>query len=314
VLGSGRWEGVVKTRAGEFRVAFQMNVSGAGNRDLAGTVTGNSVSADISADLNNWRKPRRNVPGNLATEYAGTYTVLIAQPLPAAPIPGGVGYGRVTINTVGGVTLVGKLGDGSPIAMGATLVKKVTGAVFFPLFFPLDKKQGNISGIVTYSVQPESDLTADLDWSEPATTKVEPQSFAGQVSLTGARYAAPTTGGFAILASASGEGKVEVTLPAYTVPVTPVGAPSKLTSTATLNPTTQVVAVDAPVLQAQAFKMKIAPKTGLFSGTFKDLQLDKTIPFTGALMQKANGGLGLGGGGGVFVRGNKAGAVTLGPQ
>ena len=312
VLGSGRWEGVVKTRTGEYHAAFQLNVSGAGNRDLTGTLTGGGLTADISADLNNWRKPRKNDLGNLATEYASTYNVVLTPPGPSDPLPAGRGYGRVTISPLGAVKFVGKLGDGTSVSSSATLVKKVTGAIFFPFFFPLDKGKGNISGKVTYDAQPESDLTANLDWSEPATTKVEPQSFAGQVALTGSRYTAPAPGGFVILGAVNGSGKVQLILPAYTVPATPPATPTNVSGNATLNPETNLVAADAAITAAFSFKMKVTPKTGLFSGSIKDPQLNKALPFAGALVQKANGGLGLGGG--VFTRGNKTGAIVFGPQ
>ena len=312
VLGSGRWEGIVKARAGEYSVAFQLNVSGAGNRDLAGTLTGGGLTADISADLNSWRKPRKNDLGNLATEYAATYNVVLLPPAPADPLPAGGGYGRVTISPLGAVKFIGRLGDGTSVSVGATLVKKVTGSVFFPFFCPLDKGKGNLSGKVTYDAQPETDLNANLDWSEPATTKVEPQAFSGQIALTGSRYSVPAAGGFVILGGVNGSGKVQLILPAYTVPETPPAVPSNVSGNATLDPETNLVTAAPAITQAFSFKMKVTPKTGIFTGSITDPQLDKTLPFAGALVQKANGGLGLGAG--VFTRGNKTGAIIFGPQ
>jgi hypothetical protein len=311
VLGSGRWEGRVKKGTTEYRVAFTMNVSGAGNRSLAGTVTGGDLSADLTGDLKAWRKPRGTDPGNLATEFAGTYTVVLMPPSPANQLPSGTGYARITISPLGGVSALGKLGDGTPLSASATLVRRAAGGVFFPLFIALDKKLGNISGLVTYSAETETDLTGTLDWSEPATTKVEPQAFTGQVALSGARYLPPATGGYAILASANGSGAIELDLPAYTVPQTPLAQPFAFSGAGTLDPATNLVSLaPAPATQALDFKIKLNAKTGLFVGSFRDPQLSKVIPFSGALVQKANGGTGFAAG--VFTRGNRSGAVYFG--
>jgi hypothetical protein len=311
VLGSGRWEGRAKKGNTEYTIAFTMNVSGAGNRSLNGTLTGGTLSSNLTGDLRAWRKGRGSDPGNLATEFAGAYTVALTPPLPADPLPAGIGYARVTISSVGAVLFLGKLGDGTPVSAHSTLVKRAAGGVFFPLFVVLDKKLGNVSGLVSYSAEPETDLTATLDWNEPLTTKVEPQAFSGQVALSGARYTPPATGGFAILASANGTAPIGLDLPAYTVPQTPPAQPFAFSGTGTLDPTTNLVSLNpAPATQALEFKMKLTPKTGLFAGSFKDPQLSKTIGFSGALVQKANGGMGFAAG--VFTRGNKAGAVSFG--
>jgi hypothetical protein len=313
VIGSGRWEGVVKKGAVEYAVEFTMNVSGAGNRTLSGTLSGGGLSADITADLKDWRKPRGSIPGNLATDYAAAYNVVLTPPTPPiSSVPRGTGFGRVTISAMGAVRFVGKLGDNTPVSAGATLVKRLTGEVLFPFFVPLDKKQGNIIGTVAYSLQPSTDLTATLDWSEPTTTKVEPQAFNGGVNLAGSRYTPPAAGGFAMLGGAGGDGSIELTLPAYTEPALPAGQGSQPNASATLDPLTHTVTLaPSPSTDALAFKMKIAPKTGLFSGSFKDPQLLRGIPFTGVVVQKANGGLGMAGG--VFARGNRAGAIDFGP-
>jgi hypothetical protein len=83
-------------------------------------------------------------------------------------------------------------------------------------------------------------------------------------------------------------------------------------SAAVLNPLTgDVTLTDPAIALALSFRMKINAGTGLFSGTFKDPQLNRTVPLAGAVVQKANGGSGVAGG--VFARGNRAGSIYFGP-
>jgi hypothetical protein len=313
VLGSGFWQGKVKRGGKEYVVSFNLNVSANGDQQLTGTVTGGGLSAEITADLKTWRKARKNVAGHLATAYAGIYTALLTPPNGATSgVPLGTGFGRASISSLGVVTFLGKLGDGTPVKASSTLVERVSGPVVFPLFIPLDKKQGNVSGYVTYEAAAESDLTASLDWTEPTSKKVDPQAFAETIALTGARYTKPAPGGFAMLTAENGEGFAGLVLPDYSVPVTPAGQFMQVKSAAVLHPLTgDVTLTDPAIALALSFRMKINAGTGLFSGTFKDPQLNRAIPFAGAVVQKANSGSGLAGG--VLVRGNRTGSIYFGP-
>jgi hypothetical protein len=67
--------------------------------------------------------------------------------------------------------------------------------------------------------------------------------------------------------------------------------------------------INSSTVELKGFKFSTS--TGLFSGKFFDPALRKTISFSGAATQKDNAGAGSAGG--VFVRGNKSGFVTLSP-
>jgi|GEM_PF-2640418 len=304
VLGSGIWRGTLVRGGKTYTINLNLNVAVAGEREITGTITSDGINSTLTADLNTWKSKT-----NEATAYMGNYTVLLPASLnnndPGFPF--GVGFGRVMISKLGVVKFVGKLGDGSPVAGASTLVKLTTGAVSFPLYLPLDKGQGSVSGVVAYdNTQASSDLTATLDWTEPVTTGVEPQAFEGQISLNGSLYTKPTSG-LVILGDVGGAGN-------FVLAALPFSKPTTKPSPTSIGPTTIPVTLNAtnafgPVdqLDVKAAKLKINPATGLVTGSYFDSTFKKTIPIFGAVSRKANQA------GGVFVRGNRGGLITLKP-
>ncbi len=317
VLGSGTWFCTVKKGAELYTVSLNFLVGLTGDHLVTGLITGGGLNSALTADLADWHGPTLADPGKLADAYVGTYNVL----LPAAGgntdgnFPAGIGFGRVKITKLGKLTFLGKLGDGSPAKCAATLVKRNTGAVFFPLYLSLDKKLGSVAGIVNYDpTLPDSDLTGNLDWAEPTTKAVDPHSFSGQIALHGSKYTPPVLGERVMLQSVVGVGQLTLSAPNYSKPILPLTAPLSFTSTATLD-TAQML---GPVGAFELAQLKINPRTGFFTGTYRDFILNegnpavkKTIKFQGAVSRKANGGAGEAGG--VFIRGNRAGAIQFGP-
>ncbi len=317
VLGSGTWFGTVKKGAVFYTVNLNFLVAATGDRLVTGAITGGGLNSLLTADLADWHKPKLGDPGKLADAYVGTYNVL----LPAAAgntdvnFPAGIGFGRVKITKSGKVSFIGKLGDGTPVGCGATLAKRNTGAVLFPLYLGLDRKLGSVAGNVNYdSALANSDLAGTLEWAEPTSKAVDPHSFAGQIALHGSKYVPPAAGERVILQGTLGGGQIALTAPNYSKPVLPLTAPLSFTSAATLD-TAQSL---GPVGAFEMVQLKFNPKTGFFTGTYRDFILNegnpavtRTIKFQGAASRKANGGAGEAGG--VFIRGNRAGAIHFGP-
>lgn len=302
VLGSGIWRGIVKKLNKTYNIALNLNVGLNGDRQVAGTVTGNGLNSAFVADLNTWKSKT-----NEATAFAATYNVLLpaAQTNSDPNFPAGVGYARVTITKLGSVKFLGKLGDGSPLVGTSTLVQRPSGPVVFPLHVALDKKLGGVSGLVTYdATQPTSDLSGNLEWQEPATTGVDPFAFSGRIALHGSRYTKPV-GTRVILEASAGNGGLTLSAPVFSKPTN--------ISPTQLGPTTFPVVLDlatnglGPIdqLAVKAVKLKFNTSTGLFTGSFRDESLKKTIPIFGAASTKANAA------GGVFIRGNRSGKITL---
>ncbi len=312
ILGNGFWTTTITKKGGaSYTITLNLTLSLAGDRQIIGTITSAGIDSTFVADLNDWHKPRGIDPGKVSNAYAGFYNVLLppADTNTDTDFPAGTGFGRVSIGKLGTVKFVGKLGDGSPFAASTKLAKRNSGPVVFPLFIPLDKNKGNVSGLVTYDNTPtSSDLTATLDWAEPLTTKVDPEPFVGKVTLHGSLYTKPTTGVRVMLQTTNGIGKLSFFAPAYSKPTTTAPADlSLLFNAATLEATKQSVGP----LGAEMVAFKFNPSTGLFTGSYKDPLLKKTIPVFGAVSRKANSGVGEAAG--VFIRGNRSGVIRFGP-
>jgi hypothetical protein len=314
VLGRGVWYGTVKRGAKIYTIEFNLNIGPNDERTIEGTVTGDGLDAALTADLTDWHKAKGAIPARLAAQ-AGTYNVL----LPAAPantdvaFPHGTGYGRVTISTLGVVKFVGKLGDATAVSASTRLVQHKDGTVFFPLFIPLDKKLGNVAGEVTFAVAPGTSLGGTLDWMEPLSSGVDPAPFAGQIALTGDIYT-PVVGHRVMLESVSGLATLTLAAPLFTKPANVSPTELDRTYQVTLDAQQNILAASDATgeLTAFKFKLKFNPKTGLFSGTYKDPVLNQTLTLGGAVIPQADGGAGFAAG--VFVRGNKAGEITIGAR
>jgi hypothetical protein len=312
VLGSGYWQKKIVKGGKEYTVEFELKLGAGDDRLLEGTVTGGGLSAEIAADLKTWRKAKKNDAGNLATAYAGTYTAHIRRPqFPVGDPPDGIGYAQISVSPLGVVKLLGKLGDGTPVKASTTLVQRNSGPVFFPLYIGLDKKRASFSGEILFAATANSDLAGTCTWQKPPTAKVEPQAFHEECVLTGARYTVPIAPSPVMLVAANGTGRINLYLPPYDIPVNPPASVVNVQGDAQLSGATQTVLPTSAGLQALALKMKFAAKTGLFTGSYKDPDLNRTITFSGIANQKANGGAGFAGG--VVVRGNQAGSISFGP-
>lgn len=314
VLGNGLWKGTVKKSGKSYDITLNLNVGLNGDRQIGGTLSGNGLNSAFTINLNAWKKKT-----NESAAYAGGYTVL----LPAsannvdANFPQGIGYGKVTIGKVGTVTFVGKLGDGSAVTASTTLVKLTSGAVSFPLHIALDKSLGNVSGTVLYdNTQTTTDLTGTLEWAEPVSGGVEPQTFNGQISLQGSLYTKPATGTRVIFESGAGSAALTLAAPLFSKPTTtpakvppsalgPMTFPVSLTTANTLGPVDPQNPVDLAV--AKQVKLKINATTGLITGSYYDPVFKRAVLIFGAASRKANMA------GGVFVRGNRAGQLLLSP-
>ncbi len=317
VLASGVWFGTAKKGKTLYNITLNFIMGLGGDRQVNGTLTGGGLNSSLVADLADWHKPKKGDPGKLATAYAGTYNVLLPATATNADLnfPAGIGFGRVKITPLGKVSFVGKLGDGTSATYSALLAKRNSGPVLFPLYIGLDKKLGSVVGTVTYnSTLPDSDLTSTLDWAEPTTKATDPHAFSGQISLHGSRYTPPVLGERILLQSNAGLGKIMLTAPNYTAPILPLSAPLAFASAATLDASQAL----GPVGNFEMLQLKFNPKNGLFSGTYRDFILNSGNPatkavvkFQGIATRKANGGAGEAGG--VFTRGNRSGAVHLGP-
>jgi hypothetical protein len=213
--------------------------------------------------------PKRAVP----TEMLGAYTVVFAAKTPAElglaaeQYPQGHGVGRLTVSRSGVATLSGYLADGTSIRCSSPLSKSNT----WPLFVPLVRGKGSISGWITFADgEGISDLAGmGLHWYRPAATGG--RYAAGWASgieadLLGTKYTMPPkTEKRSVLPglpAADTDGNAELTLSGRSLP-----APG--TTRAAFNISESNVAT--PLAASAGYTtMKITASTGYIRGTYID--------------------------------------------
>lgn len=304
----GTFVGVVKAGKQLFDLSLRLAVSDGNSKQVTGTFqphagpdtpTTVAFTSSVTADLGVYKKKVREV----SAELAGGYNVLLA---PAstnvdANFPVGIGFGRVTLSKFGSAKFVGKLGDGTPVAASAP----VSEDGFWPVYAFLYGKKGAVTGRVKFDrTHLTSDLSGDLQWFRPTSWKgVHAEGFAGQVQLTGAKYARPAAGQRLFL-NPEGNGLLSFDAPSGGAAL----AALALDSNVILSSTNQLMAADATLEVAAKFNVT----TGLFTGSFQDLTQNKRVSFSGAVVIGGSADAPKGNvAGGFFVRGNRTGAVQL---
>ena len=182
-------DGTVQTRVprGAMRpLTLQMQGDAASGGDtIIGTVSDGTWNATLSAD-----RAVFDGRGNVAPQ-AGRYTLAFqGAAVPNSPIGNSVGV--VTVTRAGKIQFVGSLADGTRI-LQATSVSAAGG---WPLFAPLYKGQGLVSGPVTFASSDASDLSGNVSWVKLAAlrTKFFKSGFALDSNLTGSSYTPPARG------------------------------------------------------------------------------------------------------------------------
>lgn len=158
----------------------------AATHEITANVTG-AVVATLTASPSPFGK-KAPAPGGAV----GTFTGLFFATESVTTKPKGTGYGTVKIKPTGSVKLAGTLADGTKISQGTMLISETR----WPLYVPLYKGGGFVSGLVNYMPAPGTeDFGAVLDWIKPGTTTaIYPDAFTTQLQLSAARYTPPAKG------------------------------------------------------------------------------------------------------------------------
>jgi hypothetical protein len=241
------------------------------NANPTGPAVSGSISATTGGAVTNYTiaAMARGVfkAGVLSPSLVGRYTVVI----PAISgtdvrTPHAPGYATLTVSTKGAISLVGKLGDGTPISIASQLhADQKTWTLFKALY--AGTRPGTIAGLVTFESEAGSDADASLDWIKPLQTKpgYYPGGFLEDVDLMAAKYTPPplTSGTGSITIAGGNLGQTTITNPFS------IASNGKITATGT-NGTTASIAV----------------KTGAFSGAFRFPVTNKKTSFGGVIYQK----------------------------
>ena len=273
-----------------FGFNLKLDLTG-GSLQITGTVTrlggGNVVETfSTTADLAYYSSTRK-VPG-LLLDTAGTgpgvYTVtlpvqVMQTGLTASQFPASTGFGTLTLQPTGNLTLVGTLPDGTAFTTGLPLSKTFT----WPLYASLPNHLGLLTGMVKFdTTQADSDVSGtNLVWLRPAGVSQHYYT-AGWANgilfdLVGAKFTAPTgsavipglkpvdsMSGNAILTFSHGKLSADVV---------------KNVNISTLSKVTPVSAGDT------SYSVTLAPSTGMITGTFTHSDGSKPA-FKGITLQK----------------------------
>ena len=219
---------------------------------VQGIVTGTvSIGADTPA-IKGWRQTA------VTTALSGSYTCALSGTNATA----GFGYGQLTVNATGSVTVTGALADSSASTYSLSTVIGPGGQV--GLYSIPSTNVGSLTGEldITKGTAPayaNNSVAGSLSWFT---------SVGSQTTLTadGGRYVAPASGQYVMNLSAS---KHMVTL-AFTGADLTADAAKTPTRIFTVNPV-PATAATPPAVNPAATSLSFAPATGVFSGKFLDL-------------------------------------------
>jgi uncharacterized repeat protein (TIGR03803 family) len=228
---------------------------------LTGTLTNQTDSSQIPLEA------EKAVP-RLDAALAGPYTAL----LPAVSgngLPGGNGYGSLTVSKTGAVKFAGKLGDGLPVTFSGSLDSN--GVLPFLFAKPAGRTTGAELLLGSVAFPPAASGTAGtLTWYRTKDS-LYPNGFSTTIPFLTGRYTAPPVSyGSAHVTFSAGDLTTSVVEP---ISIN-LGLRDQVTTT---GPT--------------PFTLKFTAATGLFTGTFPDSGAPR--PFTGAVLQSGSTGLGL---------------------
>ena len=273
----------------DLTIDLQLSDDGA---EISGTVSDGTFTAQIAGLRNGY---------NAATDPApqqGRYTVSLPGDdlSTASGFPKGDGWAKMNVSADGIASVLGVLADGTVFGTSVALSK--TGEA--PLYLPLYKKQGSLSGKIVFAANPGvSDAAGTLHWFKPAGVPGTPRypqgfstglPFAGSAYLftAGARVLAGLEAGGGAAAIVFGEGNL----------------PADLSQAVNLG-TDNVFRLSPP--QTVRLQLALKPKNGIVSGTFRQPGSTRDIPLRGVVLQAQSRAAGF------FLGGSESGFFRLAP-
>jgi len=226
---------------------------------------------------------------NPATSFVGKYTLAFSGSDNAATSPQGNGSAGVSVNSSGGVTFSGVLGDGTPVTQKASLAANGQWAFYVPLY----KGRGSILGWLTLADTGTSDVSGLLLWTKPGGTigAFYPAGFVDEITTIGSRYVTPLPGNRALNLSNAIVHLEGGNLAAPTTNDVTLDTFNRITVTST---------------NANKLALKLSVSSGLMSGSFVNPQTLKRSVIKGVVLQRQNLG------GGHFLDTNQSGSVFFG--
>lgn len=253
---------------------------------LTGTVSNGPTISDILADRQVYDGKSRVAP------QAGRYTLTISGEARDAAEFFGEGFGALTVDQDGLIRFEGRLGDGEAIEQKA----HISSAGVWSFYIPLYQNRGCVVGWIRFKDQPFGDLFGQLTWIRPPGSPDKKLSggFTAELTVLGSRYTPP------------GRGKPILTSSSGVLALRGDGFGDKtFINSISIDSNNRVVFPNPTPLKC---KLRFAPSTGLFSGSFVHPANGKTTAIQGALLQKQRSGAGF------FQGPDRTGPVVIGPD
>jgi hypothetical protein len=220
--------------------------------------------------------------------FAGEYNAAFLGSATPATLPGGHGFGSVSVNANGIATLNGELADGTSVSQAVSISKDGV----WPLYVSLYSGKGVLLSWVNFEMTATNDLSGSATWIKDSTVGGTHYSggFTNDLTITGSYYQEPPLGiqvlnfntGSVIFKGGNLSGAV--------------------TNTFTLNFDSSVT-IDPSPANGLTFSFDIS--SGTFSGQFIDTGNSVTNDFSGVILQTGTEALGY------FLGTSQSGSVTI---
>jgi plastocyanin len=273
---------LLRTGASPLIVRWVVNLQGLD--EVTGSLTDGAWTASLLGVRAAYNARTNRAP------LAGKHTLVLEGSRASTPTLGD-GWGTLVVNPAGVARLAGSLADGTRVTRAAPLSKNGD----WPLYAGLYANQGSLLGWVRFNTNaPADDFQGRPWWFRPPqpTSPLYPEGFAQQPRLIGSRYLAPI-----------GFSNNMVALTNASLVLAGGNLSQTWTSDIILGPNHRVTNSSPHPLT-----VTLSPGNGLFRGTFTDTVLGRTVPFTGALLQKSARGAGW------FPGTNVTGQVLIEPR
>ena len=264
-------------------VKLTNDVSGALTEVVTGTVSDGTWTSGLRA----YRAPFST---NNPTDLAGKYTVVFVGS-ETAPSPQGDGYGTVTVDRAGNVSLFGSLADGTAISQSTKLSRNGD----WPFYISLYTNKGCILSpltIATNGTTAAVEVNGSTFWAKAGTAggTYFNKGFTNVSSAVGAPYTPPAVGARIINATggsivAQDGGLTEAFRNAFTLT------------------TTNTVLMVAPVTNSMT--LTVQTNVGTFTGAFRHPVSGVTKTYKGVFLQNARVG------GGYFLGSTNSGSIYI---
>jgi hypothetical protein len=250
---------------------------------IFGTISDGTWTADVVLD-------RDVFSGSGGTSFdAGQYTMIIPGDFTDPSIPGGDGYGTLTVNNAGRLRFAGSLADGTKVSQSTVVAKGGQ----WPFYISLYRGYGALYGWMLLNQSEDEPLAGDLTWirGEMPWSWYFPDGFGITVGAWGSRYYRP------------GKGEKILDLTHATMEFNGGNLHEGVTNRVILEYNNRLTN-----LENNPLKVSFSPGNGTFSGKFVDPVTWQWLSFRGVVLQDYAVAAGY------FLDWSQSGEVWLQPQ